>query len=150
MVPELRKRHKWMWLVLTILLPLGFITAYSLIPESQELRNKQLPATKPIPLTKIVSIRQTPQFDVSLREDNGLGLKQIEVTLKETLTRPSTHLYLSDKSSTGIENAQFLGVVTTRGSYRFNLNPSMTYQSAFVVIFYDKIAEQVYEEVQLK
>lgn len=150
MIPELRKRHKWMWLILTILLPMGFITAYSLIPKSQELVNKQLPTTKPIPLTKILSLKNTPQFDVSLREDSHLGLKQIEVLVKKTLTRPSTHLYLSDKSSKGIKQAQFLGILETQGAYYFNLNPSMTYQNAFVVMFYDKIGEEVYEEIQIK
>ena len=149
MIPELRKRHKWMWLILTVLLPLGFITAYSLMPKPAVLVNEQLPTSKPIPLTKVVSNRQTPQFDVSLREDNGLGIKQIEIKVKENLTRPSNHIYLSDKTSVGIENAQFLGVLTSKKAHHFNLNPAMTYQNAYVVLFYDKIAEEVYEEVQL-
>ncbi|MGB0929321.1 MAG: hypothetical protein ACPGVB_01000 [Chitinophagales bacterium] len=150
MIPKLRRRHKWMWLILMILLPMGFIIAYSLIPESQELVNKQLPASKPIPLAKIVSIQKTPQFDVSLREDVNLGLKQIEVRVKQTLTRPSTHLYVSDKTSKEIEEALFLGILETKGAYRFNLNPAITYQNAFVLLFYDKIAGEIYEEVQLK
>ena len=150
MVPELRKRHKWMWLILTILLPMGFITAYSLIPQSQEVINEQLPASKPIPLSKIASIQNTPQFDVSLREDANLGMKQVEVIVKERLNRPSTHLYLSDKSSREINDAQFLGVLGAQGAYRFNLNPAATYPNAFVVLFYDKIEGKIYEEVQLK
>lgn len=150
MIPELRKRHKWMWLILTILLPLGFITAYSLILKPAVVTNEQLLTSKPIPLTKVVSNRQTPQFDVSLREDNGLGMKQIEIKVKENLTLSSTHIYLSDKSSLGIENTQFLGVLTPEKVHRFNLDPSMTYQNAYVVLFYDEIAEELYEEVQLE
>ena len=150
MVPQLRRRHKWIWLILTILLPLGFITSYSLISQTQDMVNAPLLASKPAPLSKIASIRETPQFDIRLREDNNLGLKQIEVTLNEPLSRPSTHLYLSDKSSKEIGNAQFLGVLDSKGIYRFNLNPSMTYQNAFVLLFYDKIAGEIYEEVQLK
>lgn len=150
MVPELRKRHRWMWLILTILLPMGFITAYSLIPQIPEPISKNLPALKPSPLSKIQSIHQIPQFDVSLREDNNMGLKQIEVVVKTPSNRPSTHLYLSDKSSKGIERAQFLGVLGSKGIYRFNLNPAMTYQNALVVLFYDKIADEIFEEVQLE
>ncbi|MEZ4886920.1 MAG: hypothetical protein R3E32_19480 [Chitinophagales bacterium] len=150
MIPELRKRHKWMWLVLTVLLPLGFITAYSLIPTSQVMVNQNFPATLPIPLAKIVSIRNTPQFDIQLREDNVLGLKQIEVVVKNALTRPSTHLYVSDKSSKKVNDVLFLGILESKGTYRFNLNPSMTYQKTFILLFYDKIAGEVYLEVQLK
>ncbi len=150
MVPELRKRHKWMWLILTILLPMGFITAYSLIPQIPETVSQNLPAIKPTPLSKIQSIHQIPQFDVSLREGNNMGLKQVEVVVKTPSNRPSTHLYLSDKSSKDIEEAQFLGILGSKGIYRFNLNPSLTYQNAFVVLFYDKIAGEVFEEVQLQ
>ncbi|MFK7903758.1 MAG: hypothetical protein AB8B69_01470 [Chitinophagales bacterium] len=150
MVPQLRRRHKWMWLILTILLPMGFITAYSLMPPTQETIAQPLPDSKPAPLSKIISIRQTPQFDVKLREDNILGLKQIEVVLNKALKRPSTHLYVSDKSSKEIADAQFLGLLGSKGDYRFNLNPAITYQNAFVLLFYDKIAGEVYEEIQLK
>ena len=131
MIRSLRKRHLNAWIILALVLPLGFIWAYLVIPHNL-----------PDPLEAVVSTGEL----FSIKKATN-GTDQLEITIQQPLTTPSTLVYLAGKSTPDIKTALLIGSLGPRGKYVFNL-PSQLPQDP-VVLFYDAISKNIYHQVAI-
>lgn len=91
MVPELRKRHRFLWGFWIWLLPLGFAYAVWSLPEKVIV--SELPVQKPAAFTNIELTGETDWIKVHLRAEAVMASKQLELELKKPLQIPSAQLY---------------------------------------------------------
>jgi len=144
MIKPLRKRHKHIWILLAVLLPAGFISAYLVIPD-QVLNNTELsPVKQPSAFSDVIFTVDDEYLLLNVRQENGK--KQIEIVIKQPLTRASTILYLSDEINPDIKQALLLGAIGTRAVYRFDMYNGKQYE---FLLLYDSIKRELYRTLKL-
>jgi hypothetical protein len=121
MKPSLRSRHRQIWVILAILLPIGWFASVWSIPAP--VRQQPVRPALPPPFARILKTQTTTGFLFNLREDPAGTQKQIEVFILKPLETPGIQLYAK-----GAPNGhdQLLGALQTRGVYRFNLDSTLT------------------------
>lgn len=138
MIIPLRNRHYMVWIMLTILLPIGFFAAWRFVP-NKIFDESELALLQPA-VGELVQSYTTTNFVVNLRVGN-VGA-QVEVLIRQPLENPSTFVYLGDT----VEEATTLGVLGAKGLYRFNL-PRAPKEGK--LIFFDRIKNETIESIVL-
>lgn len=144
MVPALRKRHRRMWTALAVLLPLGVIAAVLAIPA-------------PVPPTAWERyIPPMPQYPHLLREADHAwvkvnlraseGRRQLELVLKQPLTRPSCWVWVGSTRNAP-EELQALGTLSHQGVYRFPLDSTLAAERLLVR---DEVKQEVLLDMSLR
>ncbi|MEO1049886.1 MAG: hypothetical protein AAFX87_04655 [Bacteroidota bacterium] len=149
MIIPLRKRHFLIWIVLGILLPIMAITAFinvQKIPPSEVTFNKQSP-----PLPDIKHEAQDEYVKINIRA-NASGEYQLETIILQPFVSASSLIYLSNSSNPAdFDQAAFVGSITAKGVYRFKIPASSINNRDMVnVIFYDKVKENIFENIEVK
>lgn len=147
MIYSLRKRHSWMWLVLGILLPIGFVAAVMVVPEmvvETEFKIKQ-----PVLYSTISSTHEEEEFVVYLRKDDNLPGRQVEVVVKEAFKVPNVLVYFSHQATETVQNSGVLGKIGGIGSHRFNLGNIADQNEQVYLLFYDKLNDQVFKKITI-
>lgn len=138
MIPSLRRRHRLIWILWAILLPLGFVLAIASIPRPvYHPTDTQQAEAYP----EVIVKQESESISASLREDQGL--KQIELNLKKAYIAPSTYVYLSKESFESPDQAQLLGALTSPGTYRFNLDSASSASEYGSITLFDPIHNQI-------
>lgn len=142
MIHKLRNRHFYTWVVLAVLLPVGFILAWRAIPQ---------------PLFgEIITHRRPSQAQmVELSEDelvkvNVLGNAEnpgLEIILKRPLTVPGASIYLAPDASEDINVAQLLGQLDSKNTYYFGTGVEI--KEGQLLLFYDPINKEVFHKIPL-
>ena len=144
MIRPLRKLHFYGWILIGILLPVGFISAYLVIPDQAVINGDIPPISTALPLSEIIFTKDMSDMLLNIRQENDK--QQIELVIKKPLTVPNSSLYLSDDPQpSNIDQMLLLGSIETRGIYRFNYPVARTY-----LLFYDGISQRVFNSVKLK
>lgn len=133
---NLRKRHLHIWVILALLLPLGFIWAYQVIP-STESSPSLLPTGSSL---------SDELFLVSLTAGSNKAPK-LEISIQQPLSTPSTLVYLTSKSSPEIEQAILIGALGPKGVYHFDLPRQIPDDP--LILFYDAINQQMYHQIAI-
>lgn len=136
MIHPLRKRHQAMWLLLGILLPLGFIAAILAKPEfpAQQLVSV-LPALPEGKIVKNASVAHTNAILYQLNDDTYT----LALILDKAPQSPITTVYLTDNNTNTLEGKQAIGKVNGKGTYLFSV-PSTTFSR---LILYDEVHQHV-------
>ena len=110
MVPELRKRHRLIWQIGSVLLCLGFAAAVWVLPQ---------PVTQPKPfqkidppLPRILDTQESEELTIHLRGDSTVGT-QLEFIIKKPLEQPMALLYWQ---------YMFIGTLGAKGTQRFPIS----------------------------
>lgn len=148
MIRSLRKRHLLTWALLAILLPIGFITAFWAIPQEQSIA-QELQFDVPEAFSTLLQSNETENLKVQLRESPSNRLKQVEIEVKQPLGRTSALVYLADSNIQTAEEGQLLNQLGAVGVYRITLDSTLSAQTAFHFLFYDKIKGEVFDKIQL-
>lgn len=136
MVPELRKRHRLVWQVWALLLPIGFVSAILVLPKQMPVN--QLPIAREMPLGNIVQSESTDALIVSLRAQAGLSNKQLEITLKKPLDMPSALVYWQDT---------FIGSLGAKGTQYFTLDSALVANPPFLLEIRNPIDQTVFQKI---
>ena len=128
---NLRKRHLRYWIVLAILLPVGFVWALVAIP--QFVSEKPIRKNIPLGLEHVVKEQTHDTANICIRSDKK-GNFQLEIILKEPLESPSPGLYLKVNGTTGLKGNVFLGNIGSRGTYRFSISEKQMRQAKGAII----------------
>ncbi len=110
MVPELRKRHRIIWQIGSVLLCLGFAAAVWVLPQpvaQTQAFQKIDPA-----LPRILDTQESEELTINLRGDSTIGT-QLEFIIKEPLEQPVAQLYWQ---------YTFIGVLGPKGTQRFPIS----------------------------
>lgn len=136
MVPELRKRHRMIWMLWAVLLPIGFVLAIRSLPQKG-----YSPELTGIPMGK------APKTVASARDGNVLAalhagpdgrVKQLELRLLEPLASGPAALYWQKA---------YLGRLGSKGTYRFVLDSTMTSASPFQLEIRDPIRNKPLHQI---
>lgn len=143
MIRPLRKRHLFTWIFLAILLPIGFLAAISVIPV-KDVSKQPLNFDTSRLLEPVVAEHSTPAFHFRFRSPTDTVLKQLEVQVKETIDQPSAFVYLSNTTTSSIDQAELVGSLAARGTYLFDLDTALNIQTVQTIFLYDKIKNEVF------
>ncbi len=141
MTPQLRKAHRYIWFSLAVLMPLGWLLAIRAIPD--EIWQQPLRPAQPAQLPLLVRSKQSGDFVISLREDSSSKHKQVEVFIKKPLENPNTVITI------GNDGGVLLGLLGTRGVYRFDLDSLTASKNPFVLRLEDRIEGRILRTINL-
>ena len=146
MIKPLRKRHLQIWAGISVLLPIGMICAWLVVPKP--VRDHLLQPAPTLQLPVILKSVTRDNYNVSLRASRDSSVLQLEWINKEALTSPSAIIYELAPSDTvqHIETAELVGRVDSRGTYRFALKKDSLNSLAHFVL-YDIIHHQVIDRI---
>jgi hypothetical protein len=137
MTPTLRRFHRYTWFSLAILLPLGWLAAIWVIPEIVW----QMPVRigQPDPLALLLQSKDAGDFVFNLRQDSANTQRQIEIFIKKPLSNPSTAVMIETSDATGGKKERLLGLLGSRGVWRFDLDSFSAASPKRTIKLVDKI-----------
>lgn len=120
MITSLRKRHRYTWVILSVLLLLGFGAAWWLTQDKAVYPDVDTEALVPAYPNVLKSVEQQ-HIKLNLRADDQDKL-QIEIHIKEPVPLPAPVLYLNQTGEASPDNNQALAGVGAVGLHRFPIN----------------------------
>ncbi len=141
---EQRKIHLYVWLGLAILLPISWLLAVLSIPDAveQEPVRGDIAAALPI----VVAKKESGEFLIRWLRDSAGQREQVEIFITKPLESPNTTVVLKKNAA----DTQLLGMLSTRGFYRFTLDSSQLQLPGFDLVFSDEIKLKVLRSVPLR
>ena len=144
MIKTLRKRHLQIWATLAVLLPIGIIFSWLVIPNTVPVK---ILSTPPELLPLIQSEKNNLQYCISIRTNKDKTQWQLAWTNKLALTVPSAVIYQATDTSAGISKAALIGRIETRGNYAFPLKIDLVHNNKLHLLLYDFIHEKVIDTI---
>ena len=150
MIRTLRKRHLYTWLILAVLLPVGFFAAYSVIPKVEPVDQRvQYFDQKVIGPIIAEADGNNDAIGISIRSTKDKKLKQLEVEVRTPIASPSAFIYVSNRKTESIEEAQIVGALGTKGRHFITLDATISAQSIQTILIYDKIKNELIYKADL-
>ena len=139
MILPLQKRHRLVWSVLAILLPIGFISAYMAIqevPVNMTEEEKLYSAEKPF------GEREDEFFKITEEESTFEGsiINILIIEIKKPINQAATVIYISETDQ--IDNQKAIGQLDKTGTYIFMLQDPL--QTNDNILFYNPIHKEVF------
>jgi hypothetical protein len=156
MIKPLRKRHLQIWIAFAVLLPVGIVFAWLVIPDSGPVKLLQ---SSPINLLPVIQgTRDKKDYTVNLRTNTENTQWQLEWKNKTPLTVPSAVIYKavlnpSDGGMAGSfnpEKSELIGRIEARGDYIFSLRPDSTGYKHLHLVLYDFIHQQKIDSINFQ
>ncbi len=126
MTPTLRRIHRYVWYAFAFLLPLAWLAAIWALPET--VWQSPVRLGQPPQLPRLLQSKESGDFVISLRQDSVGWVKQIEIFIKKPQANPNTSVIIAFGESSENRKEVVLGLLGSRGVWRFNLD-SLTAQS---------------------
>ncbi len=143
-----RKLHRYIWFAFAFLLPLGWLAAIWVIPET--IWQTPVHLGQPPQLTNLLQSKESGDFVINLRQDSTEQLKQIEIFIKKPQVNPSTVVILETIDSIKGNKEQLLGMLGSRGVWRFNLDSLTINHPDFKVRLEDNIQHLTLRSITFK
>lgn len=151
MIKSLRRKHRQIWTAWAVLLPVGIVLAWLVIPNQPPVKLLQ-EGKKPL-LPLIVYSKTSEEHDIYIRSNPEKTSWQLEWKNKLALTTPSAVIYrLPDYNKTEKQQGSFqpgqaelIGRIEARGDYVFPLQPGTN--TSLQLLVYDFIHQEVIEQV---
>jgi len=134
--PKLRKAHRYIWFSLAVLLPIGWLAAIWAIPG--EVWQTPVRAEQPAALPLLLQSKESGDFVINLLQDSTGKRRQVEIFIKKPLTNPNTTITVEGGGSKA-EGEKLLGLLGTRGVWRFDLDSLSAQSKPLKLRFEDKI-----------
>ena len=138
---KLRRAHRISWSFLAVLLPVGLVLAWLVIPNQSGIQELQKPREKLLPV--VVQTRDKKDYEVRLRRDEENW--QLEWQIKWPLDYHSAVIY---QLKPRINDTILIGRIEARGQYLFPVKDEGG--SAFHFILYDFIRDQIIDSINFK
>jgi hypothetical protein len=145
-IKSLRKKHLQIWTGIAVLLPVGMICAWLVVPKPVKDHLWQPASTVALPV--IIKSVNKENYIVNLRSSNNRSAIQLEWINQSALTSPSAIIYeLSPtEKEQHIENADLIGRIDSRGVYHFALKKESA-DTPVRFVLYDIIHHQVIDQI---
>lgn len=135
MVPELRERHRRVWRLAALVLPVGFVLAIIALPKQPT--QTQLYNNTALPLHKLEQTRETEWLLVRLFATDSLH-KQLEITVKKPLNVPATQVFWQDR---------YLGSLSAKGVQRFPLDSALVAEMPYILEIKDPVNQNIFQTI---
>jgi len=133
MIKPLRKRHLQIWVMLTVLLPVGIISGWLVVPKPVRDRLLQPASTQALPLL-LKNIDKT-NYSAILRSNADTSVLQLEWINKKQLIVPSALIYQVSDGQKDIQHANIVGRIDAQGVYHFPLKKDSTSKNMQFVLY---------------
>jgi hypothetical protein len=146
----LRGRHRMIWLAWGLLLPLGILFSWLVIPFHPAVKLLQ---NEPVPLLPaIIQYASLPDYTINLRSNARRSEWQLEWINKRILNVPSAVIYQFDGENASFkpETAVLIGRIEAQGSYVFPFNNGYPASKPLNLVLYDFIHNRTIRNIQLK
>jgi hypothetical protein len=145
-IKSLRKKHLQIWTGIAVLLPVGMICAWLVVPKPVKDHLWQPAST--LALHVIIKSVNKENYTVNLRSNNDRSAIQLEWINQSALTSPSAIIYeLSPtEKEQPIENADLIGRIDSRGVYHFALKKESA-DTPVRFVLYDIIHHQIIDRI---
>jgi hypothetical protein len=155
MMKPLRRYHRYVWLVLSILLPFGIIMAWLVITNPQPIKAITTSIKQPLPIVK--HSKDLPDYQVTLRTNKEETMWQLEWNNKKPLIVPSAVIYRLNTSDGNIisddlfrvNQAELIGRIETTGTYIFELPVRKEDSARYHFLLYDFIHETIMDTIHI-
>jgi L-2-hydroxyglutarate oxidase LhgO len=139
MIKPLRKRHLQVWIALAILLPVGIISAYRVVPKQviDALLQEDKSTALPVEIKKL----SRKDYAVFLRSSNDKKHYQLQWNVIDASTAPSSLIYQITQGE-----KELIGRVAAKGDYYFPLSADSSNSYNFVL--YDIIHQQAIDTIK--
>lgn len=146
MIKPLRKKHLQIWRGIAVLLPVGMICTWLVVPKPVKDHLWQPASTMALPVI-LKSIKQE-NHTVNLRTNNDSSALQLEWINQSAITSPSAIIYELSPSDRNhrIKNADLIGRIDSRGTYHFALKQDSANRHPQFVL-YDIIHHQAIDQI---
>lgn len=143
MIRPLRKRHLQVWIAWAVLLPIGILFAWLVIPNQSPVKLLQEPSQDLLPVIK--SSAENENFMLNIRSNAENSKWQLEWLNKKMLTVPSAVIYdIRDGER------QLVGRIETKGRYLFMLQQDSLSSIDKTFLLYDFIHEKIIDSLNCK
>lgn len=146
MILKLRKRHRLIWLVLALVLPLGYLVALKARPAPIGTSAGTIDSVKTTMLKELVN---QPTLKAWFSKD-GLNGYYLEIDLTLAATHPLANFYLTNAPDADIKTGRLLGVVGAQGHQRFVVDSLALGQSPAYLLQYDPLRKEKIYSIELK
>ncbi|NIJ52270.1 hypothetical protein [Dyadobacter arcticus] len=127
MTPTLRQTHRVAWLLLAIILPMGFVAALQLKPDSIVWEQPiSLPLAAPLPV--LVKSVENTGLQANLRREGQSTDRQLEIIVRQSLEVPSVVVRVVSRT-----NELAIGTLDVAGVYHFMLPDSTDHPTIILV-----------------
>ena len=142
MIVSLQKRHRQIWTVFAIVLPIVFVASYFTIPERAFEEESKDYSLLPI----IFNEREDDFFKITERKlEREEDIKyQMEVTIKQPFKQTSALIFIAESES--VQGKEPIGQIFSKGSYSFDLLDPL--QTNDKIIFYNPLTKEVFHIVE--
>jgi hypothetical protein len=137
-----------MWIVLAVLLPIGFVTGVMAIPD--EVIETEFKVRKPEPFAHFITSAQNQSFLINIRKSDNIPGHQVEIDVKKPLHTSNATAYFSYVEADNVVNAGVIGRLTNRGIHRFNIGTLAYDLKKFYILFYDANKKEVFDVVKIE
>jgi hypothetical protein len=156
MMKPLRKRHLQTWIAIAILLPVGNIFSWLVIPDPVPVNILSASSVELLPV--IQAKKETNQYCINIRSNSEKTNWQLEWKNKLALTVPSAVIYKGPLNPPGGEtfgsftpgNSQLVGRIEAKGDYTFPLKIDSIQNKQLNLVIYDFIHDKVIEYLNFK
>ncbi|MFT3678910.1 MAG: hypothetical protein QM791_01480 [Ferruginibacter sp.] len=142
MIKSLRKKHLVIWTVVAILLPVGIISAYLVVPVYKNTRVLQAVTTYPLPV--VLKTIDRGNYTASLRIDTGRAQVQLEWKNNIPAGHPSALIYQLSNAADDIAGGTIIGRVEAQGDFYFPLKAGL---KDYHFVLYDIIHHQKIDSI---
>lgn len=149
MIKPLRKRHLQVWTVIAVLLPVGMVCAWLVVPKP--VKDHLWQPSSAVALPVILKSRDSESYKANLRSSADHSALQLEWINRSALTSPSAIIYELSPADTNqnIENADLIGRIDSRGVYYFALKKEAADMPLHFVL-YDIVHHQVIDRINFE
>lgn len=139
--------HLRIWSILAILLPLGIISAWLVIPKP--VTDKLLQPIQSKALPNILASAVKDAYTLRIRCNSDTSELQLEWSNKKTLTYPTATIYKTAKGNNDITKGALIGRIEARGDYYFKLDSAFTpiNFSGNQLVLYDFIHQKIIDSI---
>ena len=145
MILRLRKRHRSMWLIIGILLPVLYVLALMARPDVPVIEGA--PISQPTTMV-LKELANQPALQAWLTKDEQ-DHHYIEIELKKPTQHPLATFYIGQTETAQLETYRLLGAVAAQGRQRFMVDSLLISQPKQFLLQYDPVRKEKISTVTL-
>jgi hypothetical protein len=148
MILSLRKRHRMIWLLLAILLPIGVVVAWLAKPDA-DLAIGTYPFETALSGSPVGETVAFSHGTIQLVAQPATRLQTLVFQIEKPLDQPGVAVYVSDQPLKDPKKGTSLGILGSKGPTYFKLDTSTVNWSQMHALLFDPIRKQTLQTIQL-
>lgn len=150
MIRPLRRRHRQVWLVIAVVLPVGILLSWLAIPNPVAIKLIKQPSPELLPVVKYTMDKA--EYTINVRANQQNTEWQLEWQNKLALTVPSAVIYKIPATVNlfSADSSQLIGRIEAKGDYVFPVLQDAETDQQINLVIYDFIHKKIIDSLTYK